>query len=87
MNENPSMLDRAFDLLSKVPYLKKFIQNFWMIQTVFLGMLFVIEISTIFIKKIPPRKELTKDVILYLIFTLFFAWVFFLWNKREKSKN
>ena len=87
MNEKPSMLDGAFDLLSKVPYLRKLITTFWIIQTSFTGILFIAEISKACIEKISFRNGLTKDVILYLIFNPFFAWLFYNWNKREKSKK
>jgi len=87
MNEKPTMLEGAFDLLSRVPYLKRFLQTFWIIQTAFVGVLYIIEISAVFTNKIPFRATLTRDLTLYLCINPFFAWIFYLWTKREKSKN
>lgn len=83
----PNTLDRAFDYLSKIPWLKKLMKIMWITSTIYLGIAIILECIAVFIKKIPFRPELIKNITLYVTINSFFAVMFFLWGKRESSSE
>jgi hypothetical protein len=87
MQEESNILEKAFDHLSAVPFLKQFMKNLWMVSTIFLGLMIVIEITYIIMQKVQFRKDFLKTIILFILINSFFARIFFLWDKREKKIN
>ncbi|NGX56750.1 MAG: hypothetical protein K1060chlam5_00996 [Candidatus Anoxychlamydiales bacterium] len=85
MQEESSILEKAFDHLSAVPFLRKIMKNLWMISTIFLGLMILIEITSIKMNKIKFRKDFLKTISLFILINSFFARIFFLWDKREKK--
>ncbi len=59
----------------------------WITSTVYFRIAIIFECIAVFMKKVPFRPELIKNIILYLTINPFFAIMFYHWEKRELAKK
>ena len=87
MDKRPNILEQAFDYLSSIPHLKRFCQRMWVISTILCGFSILVEGIAIFTGKAEYRLEWIKNLILWVGVNPIFAYVLYLWNKRELSNQ
>jgi predicted permease len=83
-SKKPTVLDQGFDHLSSIPYLRRILKALWIFSTVFLGFAIFLEGIAVFTGKVEFRLALIKNLIMWAGVNPFFAYVFYLWNKREQ---
>lgn len=87
MNETPDMLERAFDLLSAIPYLRKIMLAMWIFSTTYSGSMLFFGIALVFSGKAEFTPEWIRTAIQWVAINPLFALMFYLWNKREKTRK
>ena len=80
MIEEPNILEQAFDILSSIPYLKTILKALFVVCGAF-------SLIAVWYGKWSSNAHLIKFGIITIIGNLFFAYVFRLWDKRDKERT
>jgi hypothetical protein len=89
MKEKPHILEQTFDRLSSFPYfnLRKTLKGMWLFSTCFFAFTLLMEGIAIFQGKMELQSEWVKNLVMWGGINPVFAYVFYLWNKRDNSRK
>ncbi len=85
MDKKPSFLDQVFDNMSVIPNLRNIFKFMWVFSTVYFGFAILMEGVSIFTGNSQIRPEWVKNLLMWAGVNPFFAYVLYLWNKREQE--
>ncbi len=85
MDKKPPFLDQVFDNMSVIPNLRNIFKFIWVFSTVYFGFAILMEGVSIFTGNSQIRSEWVKNLLMWAGVNPFFAYVLYLWNKREQE--
>jgi hypothetical protein len=85
MDKKPPFLDQVFDNMSVIPNLRNIFKFMWVFSTVYFGFAILMEGVSIFTGNSQIRPEWVKNLLMWAGVNPFFAYVLYLWNKREQE--
>lgn len=85
MLKETNLLEKSFDILSKIPFLKTIMKALWVFSTSFLGFMIAVRIFYIVQRQISFDLKFLKILVLYVLINSIFIRIFFLWDKQEKK--
>lgn len=80
-------LDRGFDFLSKIPFMRRVMIALWVYSTVLVGFTLLIRGVAIFKGEVELDRTWIKDLIIWASGNSFWGCVFWRWGKREKKRK
>jgi hypothetical protein len=89
MTKEPNIVEQAFDFLSGFPYLnlKECMRAMWVFATVFSGFVILVEALAVLGGRVEVRSEWVKNLVMWVGINPFFAYMFHLWERRDRERK